>query len=259
MSLRRLAFAQRTGTFARCGFAVANSDDLCKHQSVHSPSTQLDDERLLAQKCARGDAAGLAYVRDKYHSALTNILLSRGASRTEAEDLLADLWVDCVPADDERPSLLEKFSGRCSLKGWLATVATRRWIDLKRKLARRVELNQPADSPEEEGIERLPASLVEATENALVQLLRESLQTAFSMCPPESIVLLRLVYLHGLTQREIVRMLHWSESKVSRALSEAMSLIERRTLRELKKRDPLLELTWQDYLDLCETEQVGFL
>jgi hypothetical protein len=72
-------------------------------------------------------------------------------------------------------------------------------------------------------------------------------------------VLLRLVYLYGLTQREIVRMLHWHESKVSRTLSEAMSHIERNTLRELKKRDPLLELTWQDFLSLCETEQVGFL
>ena len=54
-------------------------------------------------------------------------------------------------------------------------------------------------------------------------------------------------------------MLHWNESKMSRVLSEAMSQIERNTLRELKKRDPLLELTWQDFLDLCEIEQVGFL
>jgi RNA polymerase sigma factor (sigma-70 family) len=226
---------------------------------VHSPSDQLDDERLLAQKCARGDATALASVRDEYHSALTNILLSRGASRTETEDLLADLWVDCVPGHDDRPSLLEKFSGRCSLKGWLATVATRRWIDLKRKLSRRVELNQPSDSSEDEAIERLPASLVEATEDALVQLLRESLRAAFANCPPESMVLLRLVYLHGLTQREVVRMLHWYESKVSRTLSEAMNQIEKNTLRELRKQDPLLELTWQDFLDLCETEQIGFL
>jgi RNA polymerase sigma factor (sigma-70 family) len=226
--------------------------------SVHSPSDRLDDERLLVQKCAEGDPTALARVREQFHTTLFNILLSRGASRTETEDLLADLWVDCVPGDSERPSLLEKFSGRCSLQGWLATVATRRWIDLKRKVARRMDLNQTADSSED-AIERLPASPLEGTEDSLVQLLRESLQAAFAICPPESMVLLRLVYLHGLTQRELVRLLRWNESKMSRVLSEAMSQIERNTLRELKKRDPLLELNWQDFLDLCETEQVGFL
>jgi RNA polymerase sigma factor (sigma-70 family) len=238
-------------SFCGCKFGF-----LLQASNVHS-SDRLDDDRLLVQKCAQGDAMALAWVRGKYHTTLSNILLSRGASRTETEDLMADLWVDCVPGDSEQPSLLEKFSGRCSLQGWLATVATRRWIDLKRKVARRVELNQTCS--EEDAFERLPASPAEGTEDSLVQLLRESLRTAFALCPPESMVLLRLVYLHGLTQREVVRMLHWNESKMSRVLSEAMSQIERNTLRELKKRDPLLELTWQDFLDLCEIEQVGFL
>ena len=61
-------------------------------------------------------------------------------------------------------------------------------------------------------------------------------------------VLLRLVYLHDLTQREIVRMLGWSESKVSRFLARAMKEIETHTLKELKKRDPWLELSWQDFV-----------
>jgi RNA polymerase sigma factor (sigma-70 family) len=224
------------------------------------PSDQLDSEQLLVHRCQQGDTAALACVREKLHSSLMNILLARGASRTETDDLLADLWADCVPGAHERPSLLEKFSGKCNLQGWLATVVTRRWIDLKRKLARRVELNPPGpEASENEAFERIPAATPLAKEDALVELLRDSLRAAFALCPPESMVLLRLVYLHGLTQREVVRMLHWHESKVSRTLSEAMNQIERNTLRNLKKRDPLLELSWQDFLDLCETEQVGFL
>ena len=54
-------------------------------------------------------------------------------------------------------------------------------------------------------------------------------------------------------------MLGWHESKVSRALSQAMRQIQSDTLQELKKRDPLLELTWQDFVDLCQTQQIGFL
>jgi len=44
-----------------------------------------------------GRYRGAAELREKCHNSLLGILLSRGANRTEAEDLLADLWADCVP------------------------------------------------------------------------------------------------------------------------------------------------------------------
>jgi len=141
--------------------------------------------------------------------------------------LLADLWSDCVPGADDRPSLLEKFSGKCSLQGWLATVATNRWIDLKRRHSRRVEISSASSGEgEEDAFERLPADVAAYQEDTLVELLRESLRAAFAHCPAEAMVLLRLVYLHGVTQREVVRMLGWSEAKVSRLLSRAMEQIE---------------------------------
>jgi hypothetical protein len=65
--------------------------------------------------------------------------------------------------------------------------------------------------------------------------------------------------LHELSQREIVQMLGWSESKVSRFLSKAMAEIEKHTLAEVKKRDSWLELGWQDFVELCETHQIGFM
>jgi RNA polymerase sigma factor (sigma-70 family) len=223
-------------------------------------SAQMDGDRLQVQKCQQGDPDALAWLREKCHSALTNILLSRGANRTEAEDVLADMWSDCVPGRQDRPALLEKFSGKCNIQGWLATVATNRWIDRKRRDAKQVDL-PPLDpeKPEESSLDHLPAAASPTKEDALVELLRTSLQAAFRRCPDELMVLLRLVYLHGLSQREIVRMLGWHESKVSRALSQAMRQIQSDTLQELKKRDPMVELTWQDFLDLCETQQIGFL
>jgi RNA polymerase sigma factor (sigma-70 family) len=207
-----------------------------------------------------GDRAALEDLRSQCHDALTNILRARGASPTEADDLLADLWADCVGSGGDRPSLLEKFSGKCSALTWLATVATRRLIDLRRSQARRGQAGgldrEPADGDD---LDHLPAASAHAAEPALVDLLRTSLQAAFAGCPPEALVLLRLVYLHGLTQREITRMLRWSEAKLSRLLSSAMQHIETATLRHLKQRDPWLDLTWQDFVDLCETHQIGFL
>jgi RNA polymerase sigma factor (sigma-70 family) len=226
-----------------------------------SPATQADGESLWVQKCCLGDVDALAQIREKWHVPLTNILLSRGASRTETDDLLADFWSDCVPGADDRPSLLEKFSGKCSLQGWLATVVTRRWIDLKRKQSRRGELLPPRpDSPDDEDtVVRMPAPASPEREDVLIELLRESLQAAFARCAADAMVLLRLIYLHGLSQRELAQILGRHESKVSRILSQAMEQIKNDVLEELKKRDPLLKLTWQDILDVCETQQIGFL
>jgi hypothetical protein len=38
-----------------------------------------------------------------------------------------------------------------------------------------------------------------------------------------------------------------------------MGEIEKITMDELKKRDGWLELSWQDFLELCQTQQIGFL
>jgi len=52
--------------------------------------------------------------------------------------------------------------------------------------------------------------------------------------------------------------LGWGEWKVSRVLSEALEQIEKETMRSIKERDPWLELTWQDFVDLCRTYDLGF-
>jgi RNA polymerase sigma-70 factor len=224
------------------------------------PSQSQSDVLLPVVQCREGDPRALADLRAQYHSSLVNILRARGASPTEVDDLLADLWADCVPGHANQPSLLEKFSGKCTLQGWLATVATNRWLDLKRKQARRVELTQNDAAPDgPDALENKPAAASRIKEDQLVALLRESLQAAFARCSADAMVLLRLVYLHDLTHREIVRMLGWSESKVSRHLSGAMQEIETHTLRELKRHDPWLDLTWQDFVDLCENYEIGFL
>jgi RNA polymerase sigma factor (sigma-70 family) len=224
---------------------------------MSSQMSQPDGESSLVAKCRQGDAEALAELREKCHGSLLGILLSRGADRTEAEDLLADLWADCVPGQDDRPSILEKFSGRCTLQGWLATVATNRWVDRKRKQSRFVDPMQDR-STETDYIHRIEA-VSYASDDTLIALLRDCLKAAFAQCAPEVRVVLRLVHLHELSQREIVKMLGWSESKVSRFLKTATEEIEKHTLAEVKKRDPWLELKWQDFVELCETHQIGFM
>ena len=216
-------------------------------------------EHAQVRRCQQGDPAALAGLRESHHASLFNILRARGATADEADELLADLWGDCVPKDNDQPALLDKFSGKCSVQAWLATVATRRWIDLKRKQTRHGETNLAARDGESDPLENLPSTATTFHEDTLVELLRESLHTAFAACAPADLLMLRLVYLHGLTQRELMRMWGWSESKVSRQLAHAMERIERTTLENLKQQDSWLDLTWQDFVDLCETHRIGFL
>jgi RNA polymerase sigma factor (sigma-70 family) len=229
---------------------------------MSSPTTPWDSDGIA--RCQQGDPAALGELRNKFQTPIFQTLVARGATRTEADDLLADLWADCVPGADDRPSLLGKFNGKSTLQGWLMTVATNRWIDFKRRGAKQVDLSGASSAggssgSEQDVFDRMPGSQEAPKEDTLTALLRDCVKAGFAACSPEAMVLLRLVYLHELTQREVVRMLGWSESKVSRFLTSALEQIENRTLREVKKRDPWLELSWQDFVDLCETYQVSFL
>src|SRR6267378_4168096 len=84
----------------------------------------------------------LVEFRDKTHEELVGVLVGRGASRSETENILAKVWADCESGTEERPCLLEKYSGKCTLQGWLATVATNRWLDFKRR-----QMSRTARSP----------------------------------------------------------------------------------------------------------------
>jgi len=52
---------------------------------MSSQTGQLDGESLKVARCRQGDPEALAELREKCHSPLFGILLSRGADRTEAE------------------------------------------------------------------------------------------------------------------------------------------------------------------------------
>jgi len=98
---------------------------------MSSQMSQPDSDSSLVARCLQGDVDALAELREKYNGPPLKILLSRwGMNRTKAEDMLADLWGDCVPGNVDQPSILEKFrgeefSGEGSLQNWLAFMATR--------------------------------------------------------------------------------------------------------------------------------------
>lgn len=217
---------------------------------LHPATASHEQDLNFAQSVLSANSTAAAELRNRYHGKLVAVLCKRGASVTEAEDLAADLWSDCFAVAPAHQPLLAKYQGRCALESWLLTVATNRLIDLKRRQSFRVDLAASARSPDN-FLERRPQPESAAREESLLNLVRTAIRNAFSRSDSESVVMLKLVHLHQLTQREIARMWGWHESKVSRALEVARETIARDILVELKRTDPWLELRWEDFVELC--------
>lgn len=208
-----------------------------------------DDDLEFAERVLSSDEKAAAELRERFHARLVGKLCARGAGATEAEDIVADIWSDCF-AKSGGTRLLRKFSGRSSLESWLGAVATNRLMDLKRRQRFRVESSATEDQPESL-IDRQAAPQLQRSEEALVALLHDALRRVWAQMDREQLLMLRLVHLHDISQREIARMWGWHESKVSRALDSVRGAIAKGVLAEVRRADPWLQLEWQDFADLC--------
>lgn len=218
---------------------------------AQQPVTIHEQDLIFARSVLSVNTQAATELRVRYHGRIVSLLCARGASSTEAEDLVADLWSDCFQSPRDRPTLLAKYQGRCALESWLMTVATNRLIDLKRRQSFRVDLPSSDQSPND-FFDRRPHPQTASADASVLKLLRGSIQNAFARRNSESVLMLKLVHLYQLTQREIARMWGWHESKVSRALEQAREGLARDILTELKRTDPWLELQWEDFLELCQ-------
>ncbi len=201
----------------------------------------------LAERALTGEAAAAAEIAGR-REALERIVAGFGArSRSEAEEVVADVLADCFGARTAGGArILEQYRGQCSLDSWLITVCRNRLRD---------RIGSAEECKVERGLERdLPAPERETAEPALVELLAEALAFGFSRLEPLELVFLRLVYLHGISQREVAAAWRCHESKVSRALKEGFARLREETLRFLGTREPLLELEWRDLVAVCEAE-----
>jgi RNA polymerase sigma factor (sigma-70 family) len=210
------------------------------------PVENHSEDATLVVKCLAGDEEALRALREQHYQRLVSIAIRRGASATEANDLVADVWGELTsPGNGKRP-LLEKYRSRCPLSAWLITVVTHRFIDRRRRGHLFVEV--PAETVE--GF--VPAPQSARMEHDLTRILREAVAEAFQACPPETLVILKLVYICGVSQREIGRAWDWHESKVSRHMDRALGEIQTRILDRIKRTDGFLDVGWNDFLVLCQ-------
>ena len=219
------------------------------------PDSHTNDVELVDLALSGDEAAARAIRSTESTAQIENILRRRGASATEAKDIVEDLWADCFDSSSKRGALLDRYTGKGPLEGFLTRTALNRLIDLKRR--QKFQGSLPRQEHQESGdavdaFDSLPGeSTATDTDDALVGILRDSLVKAFALCDPEKLVILRLVNVHGLDQSTVGHMWGWSQSKISRALTSLMEEVRGHTIAEIKRQDPWLELQWEDFVSLC--------
>lgn len=208
----------------------------------------------LAEAAIEGDVdAGKSISCLLLSDGLRGTLMRRGASLEEAKDIQSELSKGCFSTTPERGKLyglLAKYSGKASLKAYFGRVALNRLISLKRKKkAEIVSLNE-SDLTVDSSLSSQRTDLFR--EDEVVDLLRNALRRAFASVDQEKLVILRLVKSYQLSQKKVGIAWGYSESKISRTLSSLTEELREEILCEVKKRDPWLNLEWNDFLLLCD-------
>ncbi len=202
------------------------------------------------QQCLEGSEEAIVELKKSLTPFLSKVLSSYGASKDEIDEILAKLWGDCLTGP--RP-LFHVFNGKSALKSWLTAISVNRWISLKRREAQhaRAVHHLVIDSETSQAPSRSAQS-----DSSILEILGPALRRAFAACDVEELILLQLVHVHGITQREIANLWKWHESRVSRHIKRAEEKIAKLTLQSVRETDPYLELRWNDFVELCRSVEV---
>jgi len=220
------------------------------------PSIAGNEHLDLAEQALEGDPQALQSILEMLRSPdLVAALRSRGASDSEAADLIADLVGDCFGGERAKGGLhrlLERYNGSCPLPAFLRHVALHRLIDLKRKLSKR-KVAMARDDDDEDPLANVavPSGADEPADTSLITLLREAITSTFESVEQEKLVLYRLVHSYGVPQKQVGALWGLPEWTISRKLDALRDELQCGILAEIRRRDAWLELEWKDLMALC--------
>ncbi len=219
-----------------------------------SPSARsFTDDLDLAESALEGRPAAVAAVKDILdHPTLHSSLIKRGASPSEADEIIGDLSGDCFggqKASGGLHRLLGKYNGSGPLAAFLRRAALHRLISKKRRTKDTVSVTE-SNTPDSPGIV-LSAPEDHLSDDAVVDLLQEAVKHAFATVDQEKLVLFRLIHSYQIPQKKLSKLWGWHESKISRSMSALMADLKEKILTHIHKQDPWLRLEWQDFIALC--------
>jgi RNA polymerase sigma factor (sigma-70 family) len=210
----------------------------------------------LVDRAVNGDVAAVRDFQETYRPMLERVLMSRAVDRIQAEDLVADIIAECFGAgkNGQTRPLLEKFEGRSSLSTWMIRITWNRWLDLKRRDKFRGELpSYDDDDRSGDQFDRVAGVNPddELLDSDLSELMGRAIREAFDSLGPDVLLMMKLSYLHGVSQAIIARMWQCDQTRVSRLLTAAREQVAAVTMQRIREADSSLKLEWEDFQKLC--------
>lgn len=181
--------------------------------SLSNPQSDAEDAGLL-RAVARGDESAFARVYDRYSPILFGLLLRILRSRSEAEDVLQEVFLQVW----QQARSFDPARGRAFT--WLVTLARSRAIDRLRAVdsRERAALRSTEDAPP------TPERQEWAEDVAIRAERAEAVRGALAELPDEQRQVLVLAYLEGMSQSEIAA-----------AKNQPLGTVKTRTRSGLKK------------------------
>lgn len=166
-------------------------------------SAELDDDRALAEACARGDKTALEAFEQRFGADLDRAVLKSpglGVATDEFRQLVRErLFV----ASQDRPPRIAGYQGKGSLRAWVRVTATRLVVDIARKKTGEVQLS------DEELARRLPNAHdpeLDHLRGAYGAALPAAFEEALGRLTAQQRNLLRQRFLHELTVERLATM-----------------------------------------------------
>jgi RNA polymerase sigma-70 factor (ECF subfamily) len=167
------------------------------------------DDLELARRCARGESrAWEALVRD-HVDAVWRIVRRVLADEADAEDVVQTVFVKLLDDDGRR---LRSFEGRCRLSTWLVAVARREALEFAEKKGR-------AALPPAGDLDKLATELRDDPAVSAEEGLK--LQSALDRLPARDGLLVRLIYMDGVSYEQAARFLAVPLNSISPWLGRA--------------------------------------
>lgn len=170
-----------------------------------------------------GDKDAFSHIIKKYKMYVLKIV-NRHIPYADAEEVAHDAFIRIYES-------LPRFKGPQGFRQWMAAIATRTCYDYWRRAYRSKEVPMSSLSDEHrEWLDRAASEPVSLDDIAVQAQAREVLDYALSRLSAEDRMVLELVYLEGLSVREVAGLLGWSSANV-----KIRSFRSRRKLHKLLK------------------------
>jgi len=176
---------------------------------LEAPGAGVHDGDLV-QGCLRGARSAWEDFACRYHDIVvravrhTLIRLCRRASVHDVENIVQEIFSGLLEDSGRR---LRTYSGQCSLKGWLRSVAVRRTVNYVRDEKRR------RGRPLDERLLFIPEQARSEAEEAMAERMRR-LETTLDELGLRDRLVLRLYYLDGVPLKNIAILLGVSRNTI---------------------------------------------